>query len=87
MKKVLGLTAVLLVVSLSGVAGAGTWDTKCTMCHKDGNMMKAPTKAALLEKYKTSDAFIKAAKASKNPMMKSFQADDILKSAAKDLYK
>ena len=87
MNKVLAITAVLLGVSLSGLAAAGTWDTKCTMCHKDGNMMKAPTKAALLEKYKTPDAFINAAKANKNPMMKSFQADDILKSAAKDLYK
>ncbi|HAR44417.1 MAG: hypothetical protein A2X56_13495 [Nitrospirae bacterium GWC2_57_13] len=87
MKKVLGLAAVLLVVSFSGVAVAGTWDAKCNMCHKDGNTMKAPTKAALQEKYKTPDGFIKAAKASKSPMMKNSQKEEILKAAAKDLYK
>ena len=87
MKKVLALMAALLFFTFSGVAGAGTWDTKCIMCHKDGNTMKAPTKAAMLEKHKTADAFIKAAKTNKSPMMKNFQKDDILNKAAKDLYK
>ncbi len=87
MKKVLALMAALLIFAFSGVAAAGTWDTKCNACHKDGNKMKAPTKAAMLEKHKTADAFIKAAKASKSPMMKNFQKDDILNAASKDLYK
>lgn len=87
MKKVLAVTVALLVFAFSGVTAAGTWDTKCIMCHKEGNSLKAPTKAALMEKYKTSDAFIKAAKASKSPMMKNFQKDDILNKAVKDLYK
>lgn len=87
MKKAVGLTAILLVVSFSGVAVAGTWDAKCTMCHKDGNTMKAPTKAELQKKYKSSTAFIEAAKASKSPMMKNSQKDELLKNAAKDLYK
>ena len=87
MKKVLALMAALLVFAFLGVAAAGTWDTKCIGCHKDGNKMKAPTKAAIMEKHKTADDFIKAAKASKSPMMKIFQKDDILNKAAKDLYK
>ncbi len=87
MKKVLALMATLLVFAFSGVAAAGTWDAKCNGCHKDGNKMKATTKAALLEKFKTADDFKKAAKASKSPMMKNFKKDYILDAAAKDLYK
>lgn len=87
MKRVLSGLVVIMVFSLQGVAAAGTWDTRCLMCHKDGNTMKAPTKAALLEKYKTPDAFKKAAIASKSPMMKNFQKDDLLNKAVKDLYK
>jgi cytochrome c553 len=87
MKKILSGIVFIMVFSLHGVTAAGTWNTKCIMCHKDGNTMKAPTKAALLEKYKTPDAFKKAAKASKNPMMKNFQKDDLLNEAVMDLYK
>lgn len=87
MKKVLALMVAFLIASLSGVTAAGTWDKKCIMCHKEGNSLKAPTKAALMEKYKTPDAFIKAAKESKNPMMKNYQKDDMLNEAVKDIYK
>jgi hypothetical protein len=75
-----------MVVVYSGMATAGTWDKKCNMCHKDGNKMKALTKTQLIEKHKTADAFIEAAKASKNPMMKAFQKDDVLNEAVQDLY-
>ena len=85
MKRLLTLITILLVVAFAGVSSAGMWETKCLMCHKEGNTMKAQTKAAMLEKYKTGDDFIKAAKASKNPMMK-MQKDDVLKEAAKELY-
>ena len=49
--------------------------------------MKAPTKEQLLAKRKSSDAFVKAAMESKSPMMKASQKEDVLKEAAKDLYK
>lgn len=85
MKRLLTLVPIMLLVVFAGVSSAGIWETKCLMCHKEGNTMKAPTKAAMLEKLKTADDFIKAAKASENPMMKT-QKDDVLKEAAKELY-
>jgi hypothetical protein len=48
MKRLLTLIMTLLmVIAFSGMATAGIWDTKCIMCHKDGNKMKAKTKAQL----------------------------------------
>ncbi|UCE78722.1 MAG: hypothetical protein JSV13_09485 [Nitrospiraceae bacterium] len=85
MKRRLTFVTILLVVAFAGVSSAGVWETKCLMCHKEGNTMKAPTKAAMLEKHKTGDDFMKAAKASKNPMMK-MQKDDVLNAATKELY-
>lgn len=76
-----------LTLAFSGMSMAGTWDTKCIGCHKDGNALKAPTKDQMLAKQKSPDAFVKAAMASKSPMMKASQKEDILKEAAKDLYK
>jgi hypothetical protein len=87
MKFVSGTLAFVLTIAFSGMAMAGTWDTKCTGCHKDGNAVKAPTKAELVAKHKTADAFVKSGMASKNPMMKAMQKEDVLKEAAKDLYK
>jgi hypothetical protein len=81
------ILALSLTIAFSGMAMAGTWDTKCIGCHKDGNAMKAPTKDQLLAKHKTSDAFVKAGMESKSPMMKASQKEDVLKEAAKDLYK
>jgi hypothetical protein len=80
------IVAFIMVVAFAGVTPAGMWDKKCKMCHKEGNKMKASTKAQLLEKHKTADSMIKAAKASKSPMMKAYKKDDVLNEAAKDLY-
>jgi hypothetical protein len=85
MKRLLTLVSITLLVVFAGVSSAGIWETKCLMCHKEGNTMKAPTKAAMLEKHKTGDDFVKAAKASENPMMK-MQKDNVLNEAVKELY-
>jgi len=87
MKKLTVALTLSLTIAFSGMAMAGTWDTKCIGCHKDGNAMKAPTKDQILAKNKSADAFIKAAMASKSPMMKASQKEDVLKEAAKELYK
>ena len=87
MRKLIAMLALSSAIAFSGIAMAGTWDTKCVGCHKDGNAMKAPTKDQMLKKHKTADDFVKAAMASKSPMMKASQKEDVLKEAAKDLYK
>ena len=70
------------IFAISSIAMADTWG-KCGGCH---NGKTAPDKAALQQKHKTADSFIKAGKASKNPMMKAFQQNDAdLKGAAADL--
>jgi hypothetical protein len=43
------------------------------------------TKADLLKKFKTADAFVKAAKDSTHPMMAGFKDNALLRAAAKDL--
>ncbi|NJD57060.1 MAG: hypothetical protein FIA94_11745 [Nitrospirae bacterium] len=88
MKKLIAtMLALSLTIAVSGMAMAGTWDTKCIGCHKDGNALKAPTKDQLLGKYKSADALVKAGMSSKSPMMKASQKEDVLKEAATDLYK
>ena len=88
MKRIItGILALSMTIFFTGMAMAGTWDTKCTGCHKDGNAVKAPSKAELLAKNKTAGDFVKKAMASKSPMMKAMQKEDVLKEAAKDLYK
>jgi len=88
MKKLIAsILAISLTIAFSGMAMAGTWDTKCIGCHKDGNALKAPTKDQMLAKHKSADAFVKAGMESKSPMMKASQKEDVLKEAAKDLYK
>lgn len=82
MKKLL-FTALFLGAFLvsSSTASAG-WNA-CLACH-NGTM--APGKEKLLEKYKTADNFVKAAKETQNPMMKSIQKDEAsLKNAAKEI--
>ncbi len=59
------------------------WD-KCKGCHTDSGK-PAPSKAALLKKFKTENELVEAAKRSKNPMMSNFKDDDLLKAAANDL--
>jgi len=84
MKIIKSLALVIAVIfcaaSFSMAAG---WDS-CKGCHKEGDK-PAPSKETLLKKFKTADDFIKAAKASKSPMMNSFKKDDQLKAAAMDL--
>lgn len=77
---VLALAMVFCGTSFSLAAG---WDS-CKGCHTDSGK-PAPSKADLLKKFKTQAELIKAAKASKNPMMSKFQKDELLKAAAKDL--
>lgn len=73
MKKLLiPALAACALFALSSVASAGGWNT-CIACH-NGTM--APNKEKLLEKYKTAEAFVKAAKAAQNPMMKAIQKDE-----------
>lgn len=86
MKKLLSLFLTLfLCLSFAVVASAGTFDERCALCHKPGDK-PAPSKETLLKKFKTADEFIKAAKASTNPMMKAVQGDEeLLKKAAKDI--
>jgi len=76
------LVLVMIFCATSFSLAAG-WDS-CKGCHKDGDK-PAPSKATLLKKFKTTNDFIKAAKKSKNSMMKSFKKDDQLTAAAKDL--
>jgi len=87
MKRLTAVMTLSLIIAFSGMAMAGAWDTKCIGCHKDGNAMKAPTKDQMIAKHKSADEFVKAAMASKNAMMKASQKEDVLKEAAKDLYK
>jgi hypothetical protein len=84
------LIALMMVISFTGIsAAAGGWN-KCAMCHKPGKKMMGkpvPSKEELLKRYKTGDELIKAAKASKSPIMKAFKKDSLLNAAVKDLYK
>ncbi|MBF0519587.1 MAG: hypothetical protein HQK92_07685 [Nitrospirae bacterium] len=80
MKKVV-VFVVVLVFAFSTVAMAGF--EKCQGCH---NGKVAPDKAKLVEKLKTADAFVKAAKDSKSPMMNAAKANEAdLKAAAAEL--
>jgi len=79
------LIMIVFTLTLSAAGFAGTFDEKCSMCHKPGDK-PAKSKDSLLAKFKTADELIKAAKASTNPMMKAVQGnDDLLKKAASDL--
>ena len=82
MKKTAIVLAMLPIFGFSAAAMAG-WADKCQGCHSDAGK-PAPGKAALTAKFKSADAFVKGAKASTNPMMKSVQEADV-KAAAADL--
>ena len=84
MKKVLAIViSFVVIVGFASSPFAAGWDS-CKGCHTDSGK-PAPSKADLLKKYKTAADLVKAAKASKNPMMNNFKKDDVLKEAAKDL--
>ena len=82
-KAIVIVVSLVLVGGFSSLSMAAGWDT-CKGCHTDSGK-PAPSKADLTKKYKTAAELIKAAKASKNPMMSNFKKDDVLKEAAKDL--
>ncbi|MCE5311807.1 MAG: hypothetical protein LLF86_01500 [Nitrospiraceae bacterium] len=86
MKKMVTMVlAVCFVIAFSSVVMAAEWD-KCAACHKAGDKPSF-SKETLLKKHKTADAFIKAAKDSKSPMMNAFKNDALLAPVAKELYK
>jgi len=59
---------------------AGVWDTSCAGCH---NGRSAYSKERLLAKYKTKNAFIRAAKTTRNPAMAYIKG---IAAAANELY-
>lgn len=82
------LMIAVLVAAFSTAAFAGVYDQKCAVCHKtDGKKgMSKMSRDELLKKYKTADEFIKGAKDTKNPLMKTAQGDEkILKDVAEEL--
>ncbi|GAB4417647.1 MAG: hypothetical protein OHK0032_13690 [Thermodesulfovibrionales bacterium] len=77
--------AAILVFAVVPTAFAGTFDEKCAACHRPDNK-PAPSKDLLVKKFKSTAELIKAAKASKNPMMKAVQGnDELLRNAAESL--
>lgn len=77
----LAAAAVAMIPSLASADAAAT----CKGCH---NGSVAPATDALKAKFKTADALVAGAKASKNDMMKPAQADEAkLKAAAADIVK
>jgi hypothetical protein len=77
------ILALVMVFCMTSLAVAGGWD-KCKGCHTDTGK-PGPSKADLAKKFKTVDAFVKAAKDSKSPMMNNFKKDDDLKAAAAEI--
>lgn len=86
MSKLFPLIIILLIfVGCTGAPdGAEVWE-KCATCHRDNNDPTAG-KAALMEKFKTADEFIKAAKESESLLMRAFKKERLLKAVAKEFY-
>lgn len=83
-KSLLTLLALASFAAIPSLANAGAADT-CKGCH---NGSVAPAVDALKSKFKTADELVAGAKASKNAMMTSIQADEAkLKAAAAELVK
>lgn len=80
--RILAITAILIFAAASLSFAAG-WDA-CKGCHTDAGK-PAPSKSDLTTKFKTADAFVKGAQASKSPMMNNYKKDDQLKAVAKEL--
>lgn len=77
----LAVTAAALIPSQASADAAAT----CKACH---NGTVAPAADALKAKFKTADALVAGAKASKNDMMKPMQADEAkLQAAAAEIVK
>lgn len=87
-KMVLVMLTALMVMAFTVTAFAGLYEQKCAVCHKaDGTKgMSKISKDELLKKYKTAEEFIKGAKQTTNPFMKSVQNNDkLLKDVAAEL--
>jgi Skp family chaperone for outer membrane proteins len=82
MKKVTAAVLILLIVSLSSPVARAQW-IGCIGCHS-GTI--AAGEKAMKEKFQTVEAFVNAAMATKNPMMKEIQQNkEAIEAAAKDL--
>ncbi|MCX8043797.1 MAG: hypothetical protein N3B18_06705 [Desulfobacterota bacterium] len=78
--KFIGMVVVFLAITSSS-AFAG-WST-CIGCH---NGTVAPDKNKLVQQYPSVDAFIKAAQATKNPLMDTIKKDEKnLREAAQEI--
>ncbi|MFQ3573460.1 MAG: hypothetical protein SNJ53_02375 [Thermodesulfovibrionales bacterium] len=73
---------VVFILSLATLSFAG-WDS-CKGCHTDAGK-PAPSKAEFQKKFKSIEDLVKAAMASKNPMMQNFKNETLLRAAAKDI--
>ncbi|MCI0469922.1 MAG: hypothetical protein L0Y62_07680 [Nitrospirae bacterium] len=83
LKKLITIVFAVVMVFAFATVSMASWD-KCKGCHTDTNK-PAPSKAAMLKKFKKAADFIKAAKDNKNPMMNAFKADADLSAAAKEI--
>ena len=82
MKQVTMAVSVLLIIFLSVSVTTAQW-SGCIGCHS-GTI--AAGEKALKEKFQTVEAFVNAAMATKNPMMKPIQQNkEAIEAAAKEL--
>ena len=82
MKQVTTAGLIILIIFLCAPVATAQW-SGCIGCHS-GTI--AAGEDAMKEKFQTVDAFVNAAMATKNPMMKEIQQNkDAIKAAAKEL--
>jgi mono/diheme cytochrome c family protein len=84
-KKLVVVFAVLFFAAASSYAG--TFESKCIACHNAAGK-PALSRDAMIKKFKTADAFIKASKENTNPMMNAVKNDpDSINKSAAELFK
>jgi len=82
MKQATAAVLILLIIFLCSPVVSAQW-SGCIGCHS-GTI--APGEKAMKEKFQTVEAFVNAAMATKNPMMKEIQQNkDAIEAAAKEL--
>ena len=82
MKRISAAGIMLLLIFLCAPVGMAQW-SGCIGCHS-GTI--APGEDAMKEKFKTVEAFVNAAMATKNPMMKEIQQNkEAIEAAGKEL--
>ncbi|MDX1778226.1 MAG: hypothetical protein R3339_05050 [Thermodesulfobacteriota bacterium] len=82
MKKFLATASILLIIFLSAPVATAQW-SGCVGCHS-GTI--ASDEKAMKEKFQTVEAFVTAAMATENPMMKPIQQNKkAIEAAAKEL--